>query len=151
MSTWRYFFIHFCYNWLFYTMARFSYWVTLLWAKTIKHTESAVCYSPASASRHALHLCPVRGLDAYYPLSSKWPLVPCTWLVQFICSLRRRPGRDMTAIFMRKNDRGYHWEVLVIVNYAIVGLFILCWSTCLGTQPIFSSVYVFIPLIFCGL
>lgn len=42
--------------------------------------ESCVAWAApsasASASRHALHLCPVRGLEAYYPLSSKWPHVP---------------------------------------------------------------------------
>lgn len=40
--------------------------------------ESCVAWAApsTSASRHALHLCPVRGLEAYYPLSSKWPHVP---------------------------------------------------------------------------
>lgn len=52
----------------------------LVIARARAHTLSAFMErlrcSPAPASRHALHLCARCGLEAYYPLISKWPHVP---------------------------------------------------------------------------
>lgn len=63
--------------------------------------------SVASASRHALHLCPLCGLDAYYPLSSKWPHVPAlrcpSHLPSKTCVTRKRD-----SCVKKRKDRACH-------------------------------------------
>lgn len=121
------------------------------------HTEytfmECLSGSSASASRHALHLCPVCGLEAYYPLSSKWPPRSCTSL-SISSAVWRVVERDTKARFMRKNDRAHHSVVLVIAHYAcILGttLSIVCRRACWSTVAVCPSVHVSNPLIFCRL